>query len=172
METYNFVGYGSLLSHKSLKETIKDKKFKKVLLNGYKRVFNLSLSEKYNEDVLNLVKSRGSSCNAVIFKVTEKELEKLNHREAEYNLEEIPVYDLSGKKIGKALASIDKFIKIDNEARLPSKSYLKLCRDAAYKIGKRFGKIWDDTTFLADGRSVREYFKDEKPLLKKNSSTK
>ena len=134
MKKYNFFAYGSLLSHKSLEETIRNKKFKPAIVKGYKRVFNLSLSKKYNEDVLNLVKSKGSFCNGVIFKVSEDELAKLNLRESpEYNIEPTDVYSVkTRKKIGKALTDIDFLIKIDKNKKLPEKSYFKLCRKAAY----------------------------------------
>lgn len=155
-----FFGYGSLLSHKSLEDTIKNKKFKQVIVKGYKRVFNLSLSKRYNEDALNLVKSKGSKCNGVIFKISEDELIRLNSRELEYNIESVTVYDAkTGKKIGTALTSIDFLIKIDKKKKFPGKGYFNMCRNAAYKIGKSFGRIWDETTFMSNGESVGDFLK-------------
>jgi len=160
---HNFIGYASLLSHTSLESSIKDKKFTPVLIKGYKRIFNFQTRENENSDVLNIVKSPKNFFNAVIFKVNDKELKELAKREAEYNLEEVEYYNLSGKeKIGKGIISVDKLINIDKNKKLPSKNYFILCRSAAYKIGKDFGKMWDQTTFISDGEKVSDWIKNNK----------
>ncbi|MEK6908744.1 MAG: hypothetical protein AABX23_01690 [Nanoarchaeota archaeon] len=53
-----FIGYGSLLSHSSLKETIKDKKFTPIIVKGYKRIFNLKIRNNGKTDILNLIKDK------------------------------------------------------------------------------------------------------------------
>ncbi len=87
---YEMVGYGSLISHNSLKETIKDRKFIPVIVNGYKRIFDLS---EGRGDVLNLEKDKDSKFNGLMFKVDNEELEKLRKREDDYNFEKVEVYD-------------------------------------------------------------------------------
>lgn len=160
---HNFIGYGSLLNEESLSETISKKKFLPVIVKGYKRIFNLKTREHKNADVLNLKKSSSSFFNAVLFQVSDEELKKLSLREAEYNLEEVNYYDsLGGRKMGKGIVAIDFFVEIDSEKKLPSKSYFIMCRSAAYKIGKEFGKIWDDTTYIADGEKVSDWIKKNK----------
>ena len=95
---YNFVGYGSLLSHKSLKETLKDKKFKPVIVKGYKRIFDLITRRNQNSDVLNLEKSKKHFFNGVMFSTDEKELKKLCKRETEYTLEKTYAYNWGTRK--------------------------------------------------------------------------
>ncbi|MEK6891149.1 MAG: hypothetical protein AABX03_03340 [Nanoarchaeota archaeon] len=160
---HNLVGYGSLLSHKSLKETINNKHFKPVIVKGYKRIFNIAVKKEENFDELNLEKSKKSKFNGVMFKVNEDELEKINKREREYNLEEVEVYDFkTGKRLGKSLVVVDYFIKIDRKNKLPSKSYFILCRQAAYHISKEFGKYWDKTSFISDEERVDKWIKNHK----------
>jgi len=150
---YNVVGYGSLVSHKSLKQTIPDKKFKLVIVQGYKRIFNL---EDKGGDYLNIEKSPGSKFNGVLFSVDEEEFKKLVKRELEYNLEEEDVFDFkTGKKIGKAFVFIDYFFDIDPGRMFPEKRYFALCREAAYHISEKFGKFWDETTFTSEGEKIR-----------------
>jgi len=157
---FNVVGYGSLISHNSLKETIKDKKFTPVIVKGYKRVFNLVDGKA---DVLNLVKDKNSSFNGVLFSVEEKELKRLIKRELEYNMEQVDIFDFkTGKKIGQAFTFIDYFLDLDNGKKLPDKSYLILCREAAYHISEEFGKFWDKTTFLSSGENIGEFLKNKK----------
>ena len=81
---YNIVGYGSLISHNSLKESCKDKEFIPVTIKGYKRIFNIT--ENNHSDILNIKESKKDKLNAVLFKVNEKELKKLKEREDWYNL--------------------------------------------------------------------------------------
>lgn len=151
---YKFIGYGSLLSHKSLKETIKDKKFLPVIVKGYKRIFNLRDNSKY--DVLNLKKDKRYYFNGVVFEINEKELQKLKKREDDYNLEEVKYYDFyTKKKLGKALVVIDYLVGIDKDGK-PKEEYLEMCRSAAYKIGDDFGKVWDKTTYTSNGKKIKD----------------
>lgn len=157
---YPIVGYGSLLSHSSLKETIKDKEFTKILVKGYKRIFNLI---DKGGDVLNLEKDKGCEFNAVLFYVDDEELKKLKLREDEYNLESVDVFDfVTGKKICKAYTSIDYIVDIDSGRMLPQKGYFVLCRKAAYDLGEDFGKVWDETTYLSSGERVCDWLKNHK----------
>jgi len=157
MKTYNVIGYGSLISHKSLSKKIPNKHFKPVIVKNYKRIFNLAGRKT---DYLNIIPSKNSKFNGVMFKVTEKELIKLKDREVEYNLEPIYAYDFkTKKKLAEAFLFIDSFLCIDNSKRKPNEHYLKLCREAAYHISKEFGKFWDETTFTADGKKISEIIK-------------
>lgn len=158
---YSMVGYGSLMSHDSLKETIKDKHFLPVIVNGYKRIFNLSMGN--GRDVLNLEKSAKSKFNGVLFKVNERDLREIKIREDEYNLEKTQVYDFrTGKPLGESLVVIDYLIDIDLKKHLPDKSYFILCRESAYHISKDFGEMWDETTFTSTGEKVSSWIKKNK----------
>src|SRR3989344_5552346 len=155
---YNLVGYGSLISHNSLKESCKDKEFIQVTIKGYKRVFNIT--ENNHSDILNIKESKKDKLNAVLFKVNEKELKKLKEREDWYNFEETTAYDFkTNKLLTKALISIDHIICIDKSNHPPNKSYFMLCREAAYHISKEFGKVWDETTFNSSGKKVSDWIK-------------
>ncbi len=158
---YLIVGYGSLISHNSLKETLRDKRFKLVIVKGFKRVFNLLINN--GKDVLNLVKDSGSKFNGVLFEVDEDELKKLKKREEEYNLEEVNVYDFESKKtIGRALICVDYFIDVDKKNGLPDKRYFILCREAAYHISKKFGVFWDKSTYTSGNEQIFNWIKKHK----------
>ncbi len=155
---YHVIGYGSLEDRHSLMETISNKHFKTVIVKGYRRVFNLRDKDSNGKDVLNLSVDKKSFFNGVMFSVTEKELEELFLRETEYDLEEAIAYDFETKeKLGKCLVFIDKFFELDKKKRLPDKEYFLLCRHAAYSLGKKFGKVWDETTFLSSGEKVSQW---------------
>jgi len=155
---YFIVGYGSLISHNSLKETINDKKYELVIVRGYKRIFNIF--NGWRKDILNLKKSSNSKFNGVIFEVDDEELRKIKKREDIYKFEEVEVYGFkSRKKIRKAFIVIDYFIDIDKEKKLPSKNYFVLCREAAYHISRKFGNYWDKTTYISDNERISEWIK-------------
>jgi hypothetical protein len=157
---YNFVGYGSLLSHESLKQSIEDKNFRLVKVKGYKRIFNLSTKKDENADVLNIKKSKTHHFNGVLFSINDKELKEIKEREDDYNLEKVDVYDFkTNKKLGKAFFVIDYIVSIDKKKKFPSKSYFIMCRQAAYNISREFGEYWDKTTYISDNESVYQWIK-------------
>src|SRR3989344_5908505 len=99
---YNIIGYGSLISHKSLNQTIPPRHFTPVIVKGYKRIFNLLDDRVPYHDILNLTKSKLSKFNGVMFQVDLKELRRIKKREYEYNLEQTWAYDfLTGKEFGE-----------------------------------------------------------------------
>src|SRR3989344_1219210 len=160
---YNMIGYGSLISHNSLKETINNKHFKPVIIKGYKRIFDIYVKKNENSDILNLEKSKNSELNGVMFKVNELELKEIKKRENLYNFETTKAYDFGNKKIiGDCFIVVDYSIKIDKKNKLPSKNYFILCREAAYHINKKFGEYWDKTTFTSDNEKVSEWIKNHK----------
>ena len=95
-----------------------------------------------------------------MFKVDEEELKKIYQREMEYNMEKTSVYDWkTKKKIGEGLVVIDYFVEIDKKGKLPSKPYFLLCRKAAYRISREFGKMWDKTTYISNDEKVIDWIK-------------
>ncbi len=157
---YKVVGYGSILSHKSLRETVPDKHFEPVIVKGYKRVFDIV---QHKSDVLNLEKSKGHSFNGVMFTVDAEQLKKLKKRESGYNLEKVWAYKFpSDKRISQCSLFVDHCVAIDKHHLNPQKSYFKLCREAAYHINKDFGRMWDSTTYLSDGTKVASWIKKNK----------
>ena len=157
---YNLVGYGSLMSHQSLREEIPDKHFTPVIIKKYKRIFNLAEKDTKDPDVLNVIKSPKAIFNGVMFQVNDSELKKIKKREEEYNLEETWAYDfLTKRKLCKCLIVTDNFVSIDRKKQKPNKRYFTLCREAAYHISKEFGMYWDNSTFIADGEKVISWLK-------------
>lgn len=160
---HNIIGYGSLISHRDLRETIPDKHFKPVIVRGYKRIFNLALKTKGYPNVLNIEKSPQKQFNGVLFKINEKELRDLMKREAVYNLEKTNIYDFTTKqKLGRAYVVIDHIVAIDHKKRKPNKKYFILCREAAYQIDRKFGQFWDNTTYISNGKKVKDWIKNNK----------
>lgn len=159
---YNFVGYGSLISHNSLSKTIKDRKFIPVIIKGYKRIFNL-IEDNKKEDCLNIIKSKKDFFNAVMFKINDKELIKIKEREDVYDLEQVEVFNFkTRKKLRKALISSDSLVGLDHKGLLPDKRYFILCREAAYHLSEEFGKYWDETTFTSRGIRIKDWIKKHK----------
>lgn len=158
---YNFVGYGSLISHPSMMETIHDRPFTPVMIKGYKRVFNLSIKKSSDSDVLNVEESQNSTFNGVLFQVNEIELKKLMARENLYELKETVAYDfVNGKHLCKCYIVVDSDKSIDKLNKAPNKEYFVLCREAAYKISTKFGLVWDQTTFTAAGQKISDWLED------------
>jgi len=158
---WNIAGYGSLISHNSLKETIGNKRFIPVIVKGYKRIFDINRIKGENSDVLNLEKNSKCKFNGVMFSVTDKELERLRKREEGYELEETAFYDMKKcEKLGNCFVFVDH-IDMDKEM-LPSKNYFLLCREAAYHLSKRFGKMWDNTTYISTGEKISDWLKEHK----------
>lgn len=156
---YQIVGYGSLMSHKSLRETIPDHNFKQVIIKGYQRIFNVMIEKSKNPDNVNLTKKKGYACNGVLFSVDKDDFTKIKERESpEYKLQKSAVFDFnSGKKIGSAFIAIDHCIHIDNLKQKPNKSYFILCREAAYHISTHFGRYWDQTTYTSSGENIQQW---------------
>lgn len=48
-----------------------------------------------------------------------------------------------------------------NNDLLPNVPYYKICREGAAAISEAFLELWLDTSFLGDGRTVRQWEKDE-----------
>ena len=160
---YAFVGYGSLMSHKSLRKTISDKKFKPVIVKGYKRIFNVKDYKTDGSDVLNLEKSKENYLNGVFFHVNEEELRKIKIREDDYELQKVNVYDFNTKKrINKCFLVVDHYLFLDRKKGKPNRSYFVLCREAAYHISKKFGVMWDNTTYVLSGEKVFNWIKNNK----------
>src|SRR3989344_8780702 len=126
---YAFVAYGSLMSHKYLRKTISNKKFRPVIIKGYKRVFNVIDYKTDGFDVLNLRKSKNNYFNGVLFHLNKKELRKIRIREYNYELQEVNAYDFSTrKKIEKCFIVIDHYLFLDKKGEKPHKYYFTLCR--------------------------------------------
>jgi len=162
VKTHQIVGYGSLLSHASLKKTIPDRPVQPVIVRGYKRIFNVLANN--HTDVLNIVKKSGGYFNGVLFTVNVEELKQIKQREQpQYQFRRSWAYDFdTGRKISLALLAIDLRHSLDHQNHEPNLLYLKSCREAAYAISKKFGQMWDDTTYTADSEKISRWIKKNK----------
>lgn len=165
------IGYGSLMIPESLQKTISLRPFQLVWVEGYKRIANIRtrFPKQYgvkpgdnHVSILNVEEEDGGRLNAVAFDVSEDELEKLKIREQIYYVKEVELRDFAtSQPAGTGLLFIGKKLfhgeRIVSDEYLPISSYCQKCREAAYALNKEFGKAFDETTFAADGRLLREY---------------
>jgi hypothetical protein len=167
------IGYGSFMIRDSLAKTIPFRPGKPVWVQGHRRVFNLrtrllklyDVKESSNEvAILNAVPEPDKRMNALLFEVSDEEFDKLKIRERIYYAKQVKVTDFkSNEPAGTAVLFVGRKIyrgeRIVSNEYLPILSYLQRCREAAYEVGDDFGKAFDDTTFLGDGRTAAEYLK-------------
>ncbi len=167
---HNVICYGSFLSKESLSRTIPSREGVPVIVKGYRRVFNLKPSrmQLYKDGardgqcaVLNVMPFEDSFINALMIEVDDDEFEKLKIRERSYYTKEVNVFDISGKdKIGKAELFIGRKLfkgeRIVDDGFMPIPSYLETVKKAAYSISEDFGNLFEDTTFLGDGRNIND----------------
>ena len=63
--------------------------------------------------------------------------------------------------IGKAFIFVGNKLyhgqRIINDIYQPILSYLEMVRDEAYSFSKKFGKDFDETTFIADGTKLKDW---------------
>lgn len=170
----NIISYGSLLNKESLAKTIPNRTITPVWIKGYKKIFNLKPSRlniykdvNINEQkvaVLNVTPDKGY-CSCAYIEVDDYEFEKLKIRERSYYTKKMPIYDFKTKeKIGEGVIFIGKKIWkgeiIVSDDYLPIPVYLERCRKGAYQLSEDFGKLYDETCFIGDGRTVKEYLKE------------
>jgi hypothetical protein len=164
------VGYGSLMDQQKLKFN----DFKLVKVKGWQRIFNrISLSHFWKKNriknkiaVLNIIKRPGYYFNAVAYKIEKNELEKLFKREVGYYIAKVETYEFdTNKKFKECKIFISnkkdkQNVIIFKKGILPIPSYINLCRKTAYSYNKKFGKEFDVTTFLVDGKvKIDTFFK-------------
>lgn len=163
------IGYGSLLNKKSFERTLQWREPQLIWVHGYKRVFNLvPYRMKFYKDadnihatVVNVVPDEDSKFNAIMFEISEDELEKLKIREISYRTKKVKVRNFANDEdMGEAILFIGKKQRfgediIDNSL-LPIKTYLEICRSGAYSFGREFGDAWKNTTFMGDGRCIND----------------
>ncbi len=168
------VGYGTLLHRGSLGQSIgrdsaTEKRALPVVVRGYRRLFNLrpthyatsfKLSRNPIENgAMNVEPAPGESFNGIAFEVTPEELEALDQRERYYRREAAPVFHFhSGAPLGEGHFYVSEpgasWIVRDIERLMPLWRDIVWARTGAYRLGEAFGRCYDETTFLADGRTL------------------
>jgi cation transport regulator ChaC len=167
------VGYGTLLSQESTAKTVgptaSAKPFEPVIVPGFRRLFNLRpahyrpsfhLSEEPIEvAAMNVMPWEDSSFNGLAFPVSRNDLEALDERERYYQRIRVPVLAFPNREsLGEAWVysaplGAPAVFEPDSGLR-PQWEDLVMARAGAYAKGEDFGTMFDETTFLADGRTL------------------
>jgi len=168
------VGYGTLLNRGSLGQTIgqgsaENKEMIPVVVKDYMRLFNLR-PEHYKPSyklfpnanieaaAMNVFPQASASFNGLAFPTTDEELVELDKRERYYKRHSQPLYHFeTGDVIGTGHFYVclpnEKWVESDIKQLLPRFQDIVLARTGAYGISHTFGKMYDDTTYLADGKT-------------------
>lgn len=168
------VGFGTLLLKSSLGNTVGDensskKEYIPVIVEGYKRVFNV-FAEHYEASHLihendiemgaaNIKKAKGAVFNGVVFAADEEEVELLDRRERYYMRVKVNAQNYyTGEQLQEVYAYCanpdSKSVKNSIDLLLPKWRDVDYARRGAYGIDEKFGKMYDKTTFLADGETL------------------
>jgi len=168
------IGYGTLLSQASLGNTIggnaaSQKRFVPVVVQGYRRLFNLRPDHYEPSCVLgvagveaaaaNVEPAVGERFNALAFPVSADELAQLDARERYYERVETAVATFGDERpFGAAFVYVSRpdarWIERDPMKLLPLWRDIELARGGAYGVGADFGAAYDRTTYLADGETL------------------
>ena len=168
------IGYGTLLNVASLGRTIgspaaQSKEFIPVVIRDFCRLCNLR-PDHYRPSfrfspspieagAMNVKPCPGAFLNAVAFLITEAELLALDHRERHDRRLQVPVYrfpDQTYLDQGAIYASSPdtRWIVHDPDRLLPRWNDILEARAGCYAISTEFGRMFDETTYLADGRTL------------------
>lgn len=171
------VGFGTLLLQESLGDTVgSEKKFTPIIVKNYRRLFNL-LPDHYEADnrlrsddteigAANIEPAEGIQFNGLSFEANESDLENLDSRERYYKRSEVPYCDFeTGEELGMCHVYESpleaRWLVRDNDKLLPLWRDIVYARVGAYRISEAFGKMYDATTYLADGKTLMiDYYKD------------
>jgi hypothetical protein len=107
---------------------------------------------------MNVEPAPGESFNGIAFDVTPDELEALDRRERYYRREAAPVYHFDSREaLGEGHFYVSEpdasWIVRDPAKLLPLWRDIVWARTGAYRLGEAFGRCYDETTYLADGRT-------------------
>ena len=175
------MGYGTLLWRESLGRTVGEEAARSltlvpVIVRGYRRLYNFApphyrpafrITENPIElSAANVEPAKGAFFNGLAFEAAGEELAALDHREGIYDrvhalLERFE----SGEPMGTCWIYVgapdSEFVCRDPGRLLPHWRDLAYARAGAYRIGEAFGKAFDETTFMADGKTpIVESYRD------------
>lgn len=175
------VGFGTLLLQESLSDTVgkdgaEQKKFTPIIVKNYRRLFNL-LPDHYVADnrlrsddteigAANIEPAEGLFFNGLSFEANANDLENLDKRERYYVRATTPYFDFeTGEELGICHvyeSPLDaRWLVRNNKDLLPLWRDIVYARVGAYRISEAFGKMYDATTYLADGKTLMiDYYKD------------
>lgn len=143
-DSYNIIGYGSLLNENSLKRTIKEPSNPvPVFILGYERIFNVGNWE--TGAFLNIREAKDSMmiCNKITIKA--KEMPEYLIREGLYDLIEVKYKNINNDEYGKAYTVISNDFVSSIQPQL---NYLHMCIDGIINLAGRYGaRNFMDTTY-------------------------
>jgi hypothetical protein len=166
------VGFGTLLYTESVGDSLGKaaaaKLYHPVIVRGFKRLFNLLPShykpsyrisdQAVERAAANIIPSEEDNFNGVAFEVSPEELAAIDSRESHYRRIETIMFDFnSGKPLGNAYvysAVDDHGLLTSDPSYLPDWEDISWARTGAYRHGEAFGRMYDETTFLADGKTL------------------
>jgi len=167
------LGFGTLLYQSSLKDTIGEEKnnieYIPVVIKDYKRLFNVyaehyepshKISDKNIEmGAANIKFAKGNKLNAVAFEATDHDVALLDKRERYYERIQVEAYHFdTGEMLSNAFVycAKDSFSCIRNsiDELLPLWRDVDYARRGSYALGEAFGKLYDETTYLADSKTL------------------
>ncbi|BAE81198.1 hypothetical protein [Chlamydia felis Fe/C-56] len=169
------VVYGSLMNPISAKNTLQEYHSHAVWIHDYVRVFNLDtrlfggssrvtdVDGEDNRGALNLNFSQGESCNGIVLAISEDDFVSCRRREGVYNCVPVVISDYvsSGqchRSVAYAWVAGDQ---VCSNYVLPLKSYYSMIWEGITadsvreSFGDNFSQEYLNTTFLADGRSIK-----------------
>jgi hypothetical protein len=167
------VGYGTLMNTASMGVTVgpsaEGKPLTPVIVPDYMRLFNLRPDQYQPSHRLvegpmeaaaaNVRPSAGHSFNGLAFPVLEGELSRLDDRERFYERVRVRILSFpEGKPLGFAFvysaADASPWVPGKESGLLPRWRDIELAREGAYSVNSAFGRMYDQTTYLADGRTL------------------
>jgi hypothetical protein len=175
------VGYGTLLLRESIGHTIDPVKASEtelipVWVRDFRRLYNFAPAHYEPSNRLglqarecaaaNVEPAEGVSLNALAFEADGSEIEALDRRERNYDRLAVPLTHFeTGEAVGTGFiyvfpADSDR-VDRDPARLLPRWLDIQYARVGAYRVSEAFGRAFDETTFLADGRrAVLEPFRE------------
>lgn len=154
---YYVIGFGSLINSRSRARTVTvlDEAFVKV--KGYTRIFNVGAG---NGTVLNVKKDPDGWINAVLMKVSWKDMEDLYFREMQYDEYKVPRSDVSFPYGGEEMEMEYEpiiFMSSSHVQQEPKYDYLKACIYGAKQISSKFLRDFIKSTKIFDGTPLGRY---------------
>ncbi|MAB47605.1 MAG: hypothetical protein CMC05_03140 [Flavobacteriaceae bacterium] len=183
-KSFNLFGYGSLINQYSSKEAISNSvALEPVMGYGVKRILNYDPDENVRSRAIYQDPDRGNEyfgvfnldytgdyknkVNGVMRKVEVEDFDNLVKREVGYSLVKIQCQDFNNSKAplveAYTLVAPLNFNgrQLVNNELLPNVPYYKVCRDGAKHVSEQFLEVWLDTSFLGNGKNVRDWEKEE-----------
>lgn len=168
------VGYGTLLYRASLGHTIGEtpageRAMVPVVVENFRRLFNLRPDHYQSSELwgvpgiengaMNVEPAAGIALNGLAFRVAPAELERLDRRERYYRRVEVELRRFDdGEPLGRgqiySSRPDERWIERAPAVLLPLWRDVVWARAGAYAIGRRFGRMFDRTTYLADGATL------------------